>query len=646
MYKKHLYFGDDLKECESAFIKVLKTVNRTNRDYDYEKEFVKLWTMQQLVLKMYQLNDFLASCYAYMFTVEEARRFIENINVAVNAKGNSPSKKKASAFAVGKHSLSEVVEADGTKRKVTNLEYVYTQIYYGQMAIAGRYFIKYNIQYLERNKPKKAYPARENVLEAAIWWANQMLLGRFGLKMPDGGKKYDFTPKKLIFSTFPSSGKSFLCNTVNEMYAELSMIITQGGGVLRVGNEDSNIKRQSRQTINLIYCRSIFDIYPENAALISRSTGKYNPFAKESEEEWVMGGCTNEPNTNVFKTRDSAINSIRCCVGMFDDPSRGIQEASNVEIHNKLYELFNGDFLDRFENQDEICAFLTGTMYNPFDVFSREIKKAFDIGCSCDERFRGCYVCNDHERVIVVNDCEDEYGHSAYPELISNKELVNKKQSLSPYLYACVWRQRPIPADGLLFSPENLQYYDELPAEKLTPYAFAYIDPNRRTAQDYFAMIICKRNLEDNKFYYVDCVYEQKSTRNLYDKIVAKIISNNIIKLVYEENVDVSLGEVLKMKLKEKGGGKCDISVEYNTKNKVQRIADMADTIKSSIMFPSEKCAPTHTPLGFSVHSLTEYNAESSKHDDMPDACSGFVKTFVIGSHISNTIKTKKQLPF
>lgn len=646
MYKKHLYFGDDLKKIESAFLKVARTVNRSNKNYDYEKEFVKLWTMQQLVLKMYGLNDFIASCYAYMFTVPDARRLIETVNAAFESTKSSPSNKKAADFAVGKHKLAEIKMGDGTTRQATNLEYVYTQIYYGQMAIAARYFVKYNIQYLERNKVKKAYPTRERVLEAAIWWANQMLLGRFGLKMPDSGKKFDFCPKKLVFSTFPSSGKSFLCNTLNEMYAELSMIITQGGGVLRMGNEDSNIKRQSRQTINLIYCRSIFDVYPENANMISRSTGKYNPFSKESEEEWVLGGCTNEPNANVFKTRDSAINSIRCCVGMFDDPSRGIQEAANADVHNKLYELFNGDFLDRFESQDDICAFLTGTMYNPFDVFSREIKKAFTIGCDFDERFRGCYVCKDHERVIVVNDCEDEYGNSAYPELISNKELANKKQSLSPYLYACVWRQRPIPADGLLFAPENLQFYDVLPKEKLTPYAFAYIDPNRRTAQDYFAMIICRRNVEDNKFYYVDCIYEQKSTRNLYDKIVGKILANNIIKLVYEENVDMSLGEVLKMKLKEKGGSRCDISVEYSTKNKVQRIADMADTVKGSIVFPSEKCAPTLTPLGFSVHSLTEYNAESSKHDDMPDACSGFVKTYVIGSRINNTIETRKKLPF
>lgn len=647
-YKKHRYDGKDLKEIETAFKKIEKMLDKNAkslRNYDFENEFVKINTLCELVTKMYELNDFVASSYAYMYTVPATELLIKNVNDAFNNQRTTADKKKAAAFAVGKSELAQVRTEDGSIKECTNLEYCYTYLYYKQMAIAGRYFIKYNIQYLERHKSEKAYPKRARILQAAIWWANQMLLGRFGLKMPDCGRDYTITPKVMIFSTFPSSGKSFLCNTFNEMYSELAQIISKNGGVLRVGNEQGNITRQSRQTMNLIDNKVIFDIYPENLEMISRTTGKYRPFSKESEEEWGLDGCEFEPNTSIFKTRDSAINSIRCRVGMFDDPSRGIPECTNVELHKRLYEVYNGDFQDRFDNQDDKCILLTGTMFNPFDVFSMEIQKAFDIGCTRDKRFRGCYVCKDGETVIVLNDCEDEYGNSAYPEMISNKELINKRNSLSPYLYACVWRQKPIPADGLLFAKEELKFYDELPEADLTSYSFAYIDPNRRKASDYFCMVICRRHKTDGQFYYTDCIYERKSTKQLYDKVAQKIVANNVIKLVYEENIDLSFDEVIKTRLKDKGYNNCKISTEYSVVNKQQRIADMADTIKGNIVFPSQKYISVQSPLGYSVRALQEYDAEKSRNDDMPDACAGFADNFVVAQKPRNVIKTSSKLP-
>ena len=56
-----------------------------------------------------------------------------------------------------------------------------------------------------------------------------------------------------------------------------------------------------------------------------------------------------DPATCVFKTRDSSINSVRCQIGMMDDPSRGLQECNNIEIHKKINQLYVGDFDDRFK---------------------------------------------------------------------------------------------------------------------------------------------------------------------------------------------------------------------------------------------------------------------------------------------------------
>ena len=649
--------NDTTKQIETAF----KTLLKDKKDFQPTKdwlnnELVRIKAMCQLADTMFFVNDYKASCMAYCFTLPTIMDFLDILlNFSYKHK-DKPYKittnayvKMISDWRVESSNFTKIIGADGSEQYASHLEFVFSILREKQMALAGRYFIHWNIHYLELNKTKKSYPTREKVLQSAVWWFNQGLLKKFGLSMPDTEKgKYDITPKKIIFSTMPSSGKSFLCNTLNEMFSELCMIIDKRGGVLRVGNKDENILRQSRQTTNLILNKSIFDIYPENKEFITPS-GYYNPFNKSSEGEWGLLNCEYEPNTSIFTTRDSALNSIRCQLGIFDDPSRGQQESSNIAIHTKIVNLFNGDFMDRFENEQEMFIILTGTMFNPFDVFSIEIQKALQDGYTKDERFLNTYISADKETIVILNDCEDELGESAFPEFISTKALKNKRDSMSAYDYACTWRQKPIPAEGLIFSKDYLKFYDELPPEtEMSKFAYATIDPTRRKASDYFSMPIFRQHIPTNKYYLVDIIYEKKSVKDLYDKIIKKILQHSIIRCYYEENIDTSLGVALKEKLiKTKSGAEnwCKMKHIYSTGNKQGRIADMADTIINNVVFPSEKCANTRTPIGSAVYQLTQYNGEESKHDDFPDSLAMFASEEIINKNKRNTITSRKRLP-
>ena len=639
--------GKELEEGRKVFKEILKKVKKiTSKNFDFKQEFKTIKALCEVVEYVYAFNDFQASCMAYMYTMPRILDLIKYISLFMENKivveRGSPNY-EIDKWIVLKGEETKARLEDGSNKQYTRIEYLYSYLKDRQMAIAARYFIHWNIMYLEKEKFNKAYPARERVLKSAVWWTNQLLLGKFKLRMPDSGEEFNFIPKKIIFSTMPSSGKSFLCNTTNEMFSELGAIINKRGGVLRVSNEQSNILRQSNQTMNLIRNLLIFDIYPENKEFIKN--GKYDPFGKSSEEEWGIKGCEYTPNTSIFKTRDSAINSVRCELGMFDDPSRGMQESNNVQIHQKICTLFNGDFLDRFESQDDISILLTGTMFNPFDVFSTEIQKALANGYKKDTRFLNTFISNDKETVVIVNDCEDEYGDSAFPEFISTKALHAKRDSLPEYDYHCIWRQKPIPAEGLIFSRELLRFFDELPSE-LTSYAFATIDPTRRKASDFFAMPILKRHLTTGDYYLVDIIYERKGSMALMDNIIKKIIQNRIIKIYYEENINDTLGTTISEKLEKKGIKSCKLLPIYNTVNKMQRIADMEGDIKAHIVFPSEKFAPSKSTLGFAIHQLTQYNGEKSEHDDMPDSLAMFAEKFIVYKEKQNIIKTTKNLPF
>lgn len=640
IYNKHLYRGSDLKEYEEVFQKIAREhpFNRRYRNYKLQEELVALNALCKIVISMYGLNDFRAASYAYIFTLPKIDEIISFCYTFMGSKD-------VLDWCNGSNDFCSVRQADGSFKNYSNLGFVFEYLKNQQMAIAARYFIEYNIQYLESNKSEKDYPSRARILQSAVWWVNQGLLGRFGLKMPFvKDKRYDIMPEVIIFATFPSSGKSYLVNTCNQIFAELSMIINRMGGFLRVGNEQGNIFRQSRQTMAMIENKLIFDIYPENKKYIRG--GKYYPFNKSSEEEWGLGDVDFDPATCVFKTRDSAINSVRCRAGAFDDPSRGQQEINNLKIHNDIVQLYRGDFKDRFKSQGDKFILLFGTMYNPADVISLESQEALK-GASVDGRFRNTYISADKKTIVIMNDCEDENGDSAYPEFISNDDLASKRKGLNDFDYACIWRQKPIPAEGLIFAYQNLQTYDKLNYDALSSYSVAYIDPTRRSAKDFFAMPICRRENESGLYYLCDAIYQQKSSRDLYDVIVEKIIDNKIIELVIEENVDTSLSTVIKDRLKAKGITYCEVKNKYNTVNKQQRIADMAGNVKKHMVFPSKTAVGQKSEIGSLTYSLTQYNAlGANKNDDAADSVSGLVENIIVIGTLTNIVKSSKTLPF
>lgn len=638
MYDKHLYSSSDLEEIENSFRKIAKQnpLRKLFNEYKLQDELVALTAECKLVCAMYRLNDFKASSYAYAFTMRKIEEIIEYCYVRLKMPA-------IFEWCNAKSEFATVRQTDGSIKQYSNLGYVYDYLKFQQMAIAARYFIDYNIQYLERDKPEKDYPSRRRILEAATWWINQGLLGRIGLKMPFTAPEYDFVPQVVIFSTFPSSGKSYLVNTTNEMFVELNKIINEMGGFLRVGNEQGNIFRQSRQTMALIENKLIMDIYPENREFIIKGT--YRPFAKSSEEEWGLGGVKYDPATSVFKTRDSAINSVRCKIASMDDPSRGQQESTNVKIHNDIVQLYRGDFSDRFKNQDDKFIILTGTMFNPNDVFSQEIQLAM-VDATPDKRFKNTYISKDKRTIVIVNDCEDEYGSSAYPEFISSDALAKKREGLDPYDYACVWRQKPIPAEGLIFDEDFLNTYDSLNETELDSYSVAYVDPTRRRAKDFFSMPICRYDKKADEYVLYDVIFERKSSIDLYDTIVDKIISDKIIRIVIEENVDGSLAEMIKEKLKARGIKWCEVITIYNTVSKAQRIASLANTVKKNVRFPSKRAYKPRTQMALFMRWLTQYTTiGTTEFDDAPDSICGFSEHFIINGIRKNTIKVSSHLP-
>lgn len=659
--KKPYCYNDEYKKIQKAFLEIEKDIQKDLAEtkkkktaLNEEKYFMQLKFLGEIAKQMYLVNDYESACHIHIYILPRVEKFLDYL-----VKGYEKGNKRIIEFCERKDKHSSYKYGIQT-RECGRLEYLYDVFYWEMMKISARYFIHWNILYLEREKVHKDYPSREEILRSAVYYTNVGLLNRFNLKMPKYlSKKYreneEIIPREVVFSTMPSSGKSYLANTFNQMGAVLGAMLMDIGGILRVGNEQGNIFRQSRQTMNMLENPLIFDIYPELKTL-KRSTGKVEVFGKSSEEEWGIRGVKNDPSTTVFKTRDSAINSVRCYIGgIYDDPSRGQEEANNITVHKSINAKFYGDFQDRFKSQDDMFILLQGTMFNEYDVFSTEMDNAKSKGYYHDNRFKNTMICDNGNVIVIQNDCEDEFGNSAYPMFISTKALMEKKKNLSEFEYACTWRQRPIPPEGLIFSSTLLTKYtygeelvDENGESLLEDFSFAYLDPTRKSDSDFLSMPIFKRHKKTKKFYLVDCLFRRKSTKVSYDDIIKKILTQKIIKFVIEKNTSEDLDTVLNDKLRKLNINTCKIETIYSTVNKQQRIADFADIVKMNIVFPSNpQYNPKINELDNYMNWLCQYNVkESNKYDDAPDSACGFAKHFILDKKSKNRLKAFKNIPF
>jgi hypothetical protein len=131
------------------------------------------------------------------------------------------------------------------------------------------------------------------------------------------------------------------------------MIKIRGGGMLRIGNEEGNVNKNSQAIKDIILDETIIDVFPEMDELRD-DKGKYRPFDKDSIDEWFLKEDKEEPKSAVFRTDGSATNGIRINLGLvIDDPSRGMVDRKNVDTHQRIIASYNGDWRSRFDNEDD-----------------------------------------------------------------------------------------------------------------------------------------------------------------------------------------------------------------------------------------------------------------------------------------------------
>lgn len=495
----------------------------------------------------------------------------------------------------------------------------YKRIY----AFCGQCDLECFIDYMEFEKPNKVLAKRRSVL----------------LPFVDALNRLDTDPNlKYIIASFPPSmGKSFSVN----YYTAWTYGRNPNNSNLRLSYNEELVLGFSRSIKEIVASPQFADVFPRYKLF----NGK--PFEKEKESDWKIKGAS-VLTSHIARTRDGGTTGVRANKTIiFDDMTKGAEEATNSSIHQTYYDKWKTEWFNRKDGKNTKFVFL-GTMWSPEDILNRvreDRERISDLVPS--KKFPYTWETEDGSTIVIRVPMLDENDETTCPEVYTTEEAREIRDTTDPYLFSCVYQQEPIAPSGLEFSDELLEHYTQLPLNEkgeidCSDYCFAALDPARRGKDNVSMPIFRKGN--DGKYYFVDCIFQQKPMSDLYDEIVDKIIEHNIIDFVIENNTDTSLRSLLEGKLQERGFNNCIIREKYNTKKKEDRIKETRGHIKKNIMFKDKNLIKPNSDMGKLMKNFTTYSFDyPNKHDDAPDSIALFVsETILKNGAISKPIPLRR----
>ena len=499
--------------------------------------------------------------------------------------------------------LNLLIKIDTDTERLTSYHDFLKRAYtYGARISFEHFLIRY-----EWDSNDKVYEKRNEILKSYVYYLNYMC----------------YHPEfETIVCNLPSGyGKT----RIEKLYEAFRFGIDPTGTFLSICSNDGLVKSASRSVIDIIKSEEYAEIFPKLDFLKDKKL-----FTKETDGEWKLKYC-HLNNSYIAQSRESNVVGVRASHSihiddMYGDPA----EALNMALNRRLWEKYVTVWLERFVKNKVVQKVITGTLWSPYDLLSQiidSLKKEHDF--KPHPRFKFTKISEDGKHVIIqVPALDPDTGESTCPELVTTEELLKKKAKMSNYLWQCNFQQNPIPPDGLEFDYKNLKTYDMTPVNE-TGFTEAALDPARR-GHDYVSMPIFQHYGDD--YALVDVLFERNAMSELYDKIVDKIIDNNVVKLVIENNTDTSLKTVIEERLFERGYFACIIIEKYNTTKKELRIQSQQGVIKRQIYFPDKELFGITTPMGTFMEQLTMFSfTMPNKFDDAIDSVAMFCSEIVQG---------------
>lgn len=328
-------------------------------------------------------------------------------------------------------------------------------------------------------------------------------------------------------------------------------------------------------------------IHDTNAKMETINFNKYKPYANLQ--------CSSVGSKNAGVVR---CNRYLYC----DDLIGGIEEALNKDRLDKLWSIYAVDAKQR--KLDGCKELHIATRWSVKDVIGR---------------IKELYESSNRTRFISIKDIDDETGKSNFDYDYNgfSVEFFNDQAlSMDDVSYRCLYKNEPIEREGLLYHPDELRRYFELP--KNEPDAILGICDTKDTGTDYQFMPLAYQYGTD--FYIDDCICDNAKTEIL-DVRCSDILTDKKVQMCRFESNNAggrSADEV--QRLMKKKGGSTHITKRFTTTNKETKIIVNSPFVKQHFLFRDATTYTAKSDYGKMMNFLVSYSqVGKNKNDDVPD---------------------------
>lgn len=377
--------------------------------------------------------------------------------------------------------------------------------------------------------------------------------------------------------------------------------------------EDSNLFFSHSGEITRMYYDGIYDIttsdeytwqeiFPEvklsntNAKSEQINFGKYKPFPNVQ--------CTSIGSSNAGKVR---CNHLLLC----DDLIGGIEVALNKNQLDKLWDIYAVDARQR--KMDGCKELHNATRWSVHDVIGR---------------LEVTFGDSDRARFIAIPDIDPVTGESNFAYDINGFSVAffnNQAMLMDDISYRCLYKNEPIEREGLLYHPEEMRTYLELPDRE--PDAILSVCDTKNKGTDFMVMPVCYVYGRDH--YCVDAICNDSTDYGLqYDNLANMICKHNVQQDEFESNNGGDRVAFEVEKIVHERGCRCNILTKPTETNKETRIIVNADWVKKNVVFKDPSLYTKKEDYGVMMQWLFSYSVAGKKnsnpHDDVPDCFANY----------------------
>lgn len=297
-----------------------------------------------------------------------------------------------------------------------------------------------------------------------------------------------------------------------------------------------------------------------------------------------------------------------------DDIIEGIEEAMSEERLEAKWTKVNTDLLQRTQG-DECRIMCLATRWSVRDPIGR-----------LQQKYEGS-----DRAVFLTMPALDKFDRSNFDYGgsigFTTRYYHDLRDMMDKGSWAALYMNEPIERSGILYPPDELQRYFDLPTDE--PDAILAVCDTKNKGDDYFCMPICYQF--GDKFYVASFVIDDKGPEVVEPRLVDALLKHNVKMARFESN---SAGGRIAQNVQDQvtaKGGITKILTKYSTANKETRIIVDSAYVKQHFYFRDESRYDAEYRLA--MRFLVQYTMSGkNKHDDVPDALSmmvNFVQTKV-----------------